>query len=128
MEVMRIDLKPAARTAVVVSALALAAMAQGFYLWAASLMLWLGPGESPTSEHGLLIAGVTSVALLVVAVVTALLPRAVLLGVVIGVWALLLLIYFPLWVVIGVPGLILVLVLGLVWIVRSRRSSVAATK
>lgn len=52
---------------------------------------------------------------------TALLPLAVLLGVVIGVWALLLLVYFPLWVVIGVPGLILVLVLAPVWIVRSRR-------
>lgn len=123
MEVMRIDLKPAARTAVVISALVIAAVAQGFYFWAASLMFWLGPGESPTREHGLLIAGVTSVLLLVVAVVTALLPRAVLLGVVIGMWALLLLIYFPLWGVVGIPGLILVIVLGLVWIARSRRPS-----
>lgn len=123
---MRIDPKPAARTAVVISVLVLAVVAQVFYFWAASLMLWLGPGKSPTQEQGLLIAGVTSAVLLALAVVTSVLGRAGMLGVAIGVWALLLLTYFPLWAVIGIPGLIVVMVAGVVWLVRSRSRANAA--
>jgi uncharacterized protein (TIGR03382 family) len=39
-----------------------------------------------------------------------------------GVWALLLLVNTGLWIVIGVPGMIAVLVLGGVWLARARRT------
>jgi hypothetical protein len=59
-------------------------------------------------------------------VVTGVLVHAVAFGVVMGAWALLLLANPGLWVVVGVPGLVLVIVLGVRQLVMSRRRGATA--
>lgn len=115
------------RRGVVIVVLASAIVAQGFYVWSFDLTFWPGPGRSPTVEQGLLISQVTSGVLLVLAVATVVLARAVPLGIVMGVWALLLLMNNALWLFIGVPGLIAVLVVGVIQLVRLRRDAGAAS-
>ena len=105
----------------VIGAVVLAVLSQGFYLWAASLTFWIGSGQSPTLDDGLVIARTTSALLLAAAVLVVAVARATALGVTMGVWALLLLINFGLWIVIGIPGAIAVVTLGCVWLLRSRR-------
>ncbi|PWC08158.1 hypothetical protein DF223_02045 [Mycetocola zhujimingii] len=105
----------------VIGVMVLAVLAQGFYLWAASLMFWLGPGQSPTHDEGLIIASATSVILLAAGALVAVSTRATAFGVTVGVWAVLLLLNFGLWLVVGLLGTITVLALGCVWLVRSRR-------
>ena len=73
----------AARTAVIISVLVQAVAAQGLYLGATILSFWPGPSYSPTLETGLLILGI----------LTAIMARARPLGIVMSVWALLLLIW-----------------------------------
>ena len=80
--------------------LALAVAAQGLYLRATTLSFWSGPGYSPRLETGLLISNITSAVLLI-------------LGIVMSVWALLLLIGGNAWLIIGPVGLIVVITL--VW-------------
>jgi hypothetical protein len=111
----------ATRTTVVVIVLFCAIIAQGSYLWSFSLTLWLGPGHSPTFEQGLLISRVTSGVFVFLAAATVVLARAVPLGIVIGVWALLLFMNAGLWLVIVLPGLIVFLIAGVVPLVRERR-------
>ena len=68
-----------------------------------------------------MIDGVTTSVLLVLAVVRTPLARPVLLGVVMSVRAVLLVTHVGLWVVIGIGRLVLVVVRGVIWFVRSRR-------
>ena len=105
----------------VLAVLLLAVLAQGFYLWAASLTFWPGPGQSPTVNDGLVIARTTSVLMLAAGALVAVVTHAAALGITMCVWALLLLTNFGLWAVVGVPGTIAILALGCVWLVRSRR-------
>ncbi|AWB86617.1 hypothetical protein C3E77_08285 [Mycetocola zhujimingii] len=105
----------------VIGVMVLAVLAQGVYLWAASLMFWLGPGQSPAHDEGLVIASATSVILLAAGALVAVATRATAFGVTVGVWAVLLLLNFGLWLVVGLLGTITVVALGCVWLVRSRR-------
>ena len=103
---------------VVIGAMVVTVVAQGFYVWAASLTFWPGPGQSPTYNHGLLIVNITSAVLVVIAIVVMVVARAKVLAITIGVSALL---NFGLWIVVSIPAMIAVVVLGSVWLARSRR-------
>jgi hypothetical protein len=105
---------------VVIGAMVAAVAAHGFYLWAGALTFWLGPGVSPTTGEGLFIARTTSVVLVLIAVVTMLVARARVIALTMCVCALLILINFGLWLMIGIPGSIAVVVLGCVWLARPR--------
>lgn len=106
---------------VVIGAMVVAVVAQGFYLRAATLTFWPGPGQSPTADNGLRIANATSIFLIVVAIVVLVVVRATALAVTMGVCALLVLINFGLWTVVGVSGMIAAVVFGWIWLMRSRR-------
>ena len=110
------------RTAVAIAALALVIASAGLYLWSASLTFWPGPGQSPTLDQGLLVSNLTSVALIIVAVVVATLGRAVPLGVAIGVVALVLLLFRGLLPILLPAGVVVIVIVGLVGIVRARRT------
>jgi hypothetical protein len=114
---------PPASRLLVIGAMALSTIAQGLYVWAASLTFWPGPGESPTLDDGLLIANTTSIVLMGFSILVGVVARATALAVTMGVWALLLLVNTGLWIVIGLPGMIAVLVLGGVWLARARRTA-----
>ncbi|WP_188509590.1 hypothetical protein [Conyzicola nivalis] len=105
---------------IAIGAMVSAVVAQSFYLWAATLTFWLGPGQSPTFDGGLLVAHITSAVLIVVAIVVLIVARALALAVTICVWALLLLINTGLWTVAGIPGMVTTVVLGWAWLARSR--------
>lgn len=108
-------------TILVIVLMVAAVLAQGFYLWAASLTFSFGPRGSPTLEQGLLISRTTSTVFLMLSVATGLVARAYALAATAGVWALLMLINTGLWLLVALPGLAAVLVLGILWLVRSPR-------
>ena len=114
----------ATQTTVVVIVLVLIVIAQGFYLWAGSLAFWPGPGSSPSLDQGLLISRTASIVLLVLAVLTAVLARTVALGIAMALWALLLLVNNGLWPVVGLPGLVIIIVIGLISVARLRKQRV----
>ena len=120
---MAVTPKPVTLTSrlVVIGAMVVTVVAQGFYVWAASLTFWPGPGQSPTYSHGLLIVNITSAVLVVVAILTMVVARAKALALMMGVSALLILINFGLWIVVGIPAMTVVVILGWVWLARSRR-------
>jgi hypothetical protein len=105
---------------VVIGAMVAAVVAHGFYLWAGTLTIWLGPGVSPTTDEGLFIARTTSVVLVLIAVGVMVVARARAIAVTMCVCALLFLINYGLWLAIGIPGSIAVVVLGCVWLARTR--------
>jgi hypothetical protein len=107
---------------VVIGTMVTAVVAQGFYLWAATLTFWLGPGVSPATNEGLFIARTTSGFLVLFAVLVMVVARATALAVTMCVCALLILINFGLWPVVGPLGSIAAVILGCVWLARTRLS------